>query len=161
MHIELNPPHGVAPLDLGMPLEEAVAACGTWGDVSVSRGVDGIPTLVADHPRFEVVAHLADGAGVTSVEVWRPRPKTRPESPEITVRFRGVDVFRPPAREVLSALASLGFTVEDRRTPRPRFPELALVFTREPHDGDPRDRDGLPLHFARVLVARAGYRGDD
>lgn len=160
MRIELNPPFGVAPLEIGMSLDEAVTACRVWGDVGVSRGMDEIPTLIADHPRFEVVARLGDGTGVTTIDVWRPRPATQPGGTEITVCCEGLDVFGTPARELLAALASLGRPVEDAHTARPLLPGLALVLVREPHEDDPMDTDGLPLRFARVRVARAGYRGD-
>ncbi|MFI6693902.1 hypothetical protein ACIBLA_19500 [Streptomyces sp. NPDC050433] len=159
MRIELNPPVGVGSLLIGMSLEDAVEACAVWGQVSVSRGSGDLPTVLAAHPRFQVVAHCEDGSSVTAVEVWQPAPSTRRDAPDIAVLFRGLDIFRTPARELLAQLAALGYRVANGESDRPSLPELTLGFTRDSGHEVPMEDDGLPLFFEAVLVARAGYYG--
>jgi hypothetical protein len=67
-------------------------------ELDPSHGITGFP-----------LGMPADDLKTAAAEVWIPRPG--PE--DITVRFRGIDVFRTPARELLGRLAAMGLTVLD------------------------------------------------
>ncbi|MER6737279.1 hypothetical protein [Streptomyces puniciscabiei] len=71
MDLVLDPPHGVAPLRLGMTLDEAIAAVSGWGgprvfrrrsSARVSWSLDGVG----------VQALLESSPTVTAIELWWP-----------------------------------------------------------------------------------------
>jgi hypothetical protein len=74
------------------------------------------------------------------------------------VRFRGVDVFRTPALELLDRLEGMGLAVV-RDALYPFVPHLSLGFTRVAGHDVPLDVDGEPLYFQSVLVGPADYYG--
>ncbi|MFF4343052.1 hypothetical protein ACFY00_24370 [Kitasatospora sp. NPDC001540] len=107
--------------------------------------------VLALHPQFETVFHLEDGRSLTSAEVWIPRP-----GPErITVRFRGVDVFRTPALHLLDRLEAMGLTVL-REPDHAYVPGLSLGLTRTTGHDVPLGTDGEPLYFQAVLTGPTG-----
>ncbi|MFD8377928.1 hypothetical protein ACFV2X_05010 [Streptomyces sp. NPDC059679] len=156
MDIELDPPHGITGFPLGMPADDLKAAAAELGRIKVSN--DGSAArfrsmkVLALHPQFEIVFHLEDGKTLGAAEVWIPRPG--PE--DITVRFRGIDVFRTPARELLGRLVAMGLTVLDE-TLYAYLPGLSLGFTRVAGHEVPLDTDGEPLYFQAVLTGPTGY----
>ncbi|MFF2779384.1 hypothetical protein ACFVU3_31365 [Streptomyces sp. NPDC058052] len=157
MQFVLDPPHGVAPVRLGMTLPETVAAVSAWGAPRVHR---------ADAVRpFDLVSTAYDGIGfqavlegdgrVTAVTLWGP---DEDEDPDVTVLWDGLDVFRTPAADLLAHAAGRGLAVADADPRAPYLPGLTLAFTRDTSQDVPRDATGLPLHFTSVLVAGEAYR---
>ena len=90
---------------------------------------------------------------LTASEVWIPRPG--PE--DITARFRGIDVFTTPARQLLEQIESMGFSVLHREPNHPLVLNLSLGFTRGAGHEVPLDTDGQPLYFQAVLVGPENY----
>jgi hypothetical protein len=157
MEIELDPPHGITGFPLGMPAEALKEhAAAALGQVKVqdegSADRFRYMKVLALHPQFEIVFHLEDGRTLRSAEVWAPRPG--PE--DITVRFRDIDVFRTPARELLDRLESTGLTVL-RETDYAYVPRLSLGFTRAAGHEVPLDADGEPRYFQAVLAGPTDY----
>lgn len=155
-NFELDPPNGITGFPLGTPADAVRAAAAELGEVSEVRdqddeGADRLEKILAEHPQFEIVFHIEDGKTLTAVEVWFPRPG--PE--EVTVRFRGIDVFRTPARELVKRLEGMGLTVLDDAVP-----QLSLGFTHDADDDIPEDADGEPLYFKAVLTGPADYYDD-
>lgn len=111
--------------------------------------------ILLSHEQFETVFHCEDGATLTAVEMWMPSPG--PE--EITVAFRGIDVFRTPAREVLRHVQDMGYEIDERDPFHPKVPHLTLGFTRDAGDEVPVDSDELPLYAQAVLVGPEDYYG--
>lgn len=157
MDIELDPPRGISGFQFGMPADQVKEAAATLGEIRVqdegsSHRFHPMKVL-ALHPQFEITFHLSDGKTLTAAEVWIPRPG--PE--EITVTFRGIDVFTTPARQLLEQIESMGFSVLHREPSHPLVPNLSLGFTREAGHEVPLDTDGQPLHFQAVLVGPENY----
>lgn len=159
MDIELNPPHGITGFPLGMPAADLKTAAAALGETVVTKEGQSSQfnymKVLLKHAQFEIVFHLEDGRTLGAAEVWIPRPG--PE--EITVRFRGVDVFTTPALDLLARLRDFGYPVEDAEELYPRVRNLTLGFTRTAGHEVPRAADGLPLYFQAVLVGPAAYYG--
>lgn len=178
MELYLDPPRGIvgnagnapgfAPnIALGAGHQEAVWAASAYGPTKVAPAgtitIAGTPfptpaKIVAMAPGFELVLILDDAVSVTAIEVWRPRdPHT-----DVTVRYDGLDVFRTPAVELLDLMRARGHRVEAEDEGVGAWaPDLALGFSRVAGHEVPRGGDGEPLYFESVLVAAAGYYGED
>lgn len=152
MHIELDPPRGITGFPFGMPAAEVKDAAAALGEITVrnegSAELFSSMTVLMLHPQFEIKFNLEDGKTLTGAEIWIPRPG--PE--EITVTFRGIDVFTTPAWELLGRIESMGFAVNQREPDHPLIPRLSLGFTRETSQEVPLDTDGEPLYFQAVYV---------
>lgn len=157
MEIELDPPNGITGFPLGMPAEALRAAAAELGRVKVSDegSADEFHHMkvVALHPQFEIVFHLEDGKTLTAAEVWIPRPG--PE--EITVCYRGMDVFRTPALQLVAHLEQTGLNVLHDEPSYWTVPRLSLGFTRAAGHEVPLDSDGEPLYFQAVLTGPTDY----
>ena len=159
MEIELNPPHGITGFTFGMPLDEVRRAAAAIGEVQILD--DGpsqawsVMRIDVVHPRFAVTFNIEDGKTLTSVEIWRPQPGPK----EVTVTWRGVDIFDTPADEVLDAIEAGGHQVEDRDNFNPEVPNLTLGFARDPSDDNPLNGDNMPTYFTSVLAAPTAYYG--
>ncbi|WP_030463591.1 hypothetical protein [Kitasatospora sp. NRRL B-11411] len=157
MEIELDPPNGITGFPLGMPAEDVKTAAARLGRVKVSN--EGSTStfrpmkVLALHPQFEIVFHFERGKVLHAAEVWIPQPG--PE--EITVRFRGVDVFRTPALQLLRQLEEMGLTVLHNEPSFWIVPGLSLGFTRTAGHEVPLDTDGEPLYFQAVLTGPTDY----
>jgi hypothetical protein len=147
MRLELEPPHGVDLLRLGMTADEARAALKQLGDVEPDRQ-DG---LYAHRPGgLGLTAHLGADARVNAIEVWRPQA-------DDTVHYQDVDVFGLPALEVVARLGRLATVHPDADDPSSHVaPDLLLSFWR-PFAGDDDPDDPQGYYFSSVLVARPGY----
>ncbi|MGK5730284.1 hypothetical protein [Streptomyces sp. URMC 124] len=155
MDIRLAPPHGVAPVQIGMSLGEARHMAATWGEVKVSGPFAHTSSVkvIAVNQDFQVVVHLEGGESVTAVEVWRSAGDA-----DVRVLLGELDVFRTPAREVLRRLAAQGYEIDVSEPEYPTVGGLTLAFTREAaHEVECDPEDGLPLYFESVLVADANY----
>ncbi|HWG24951.1 hypothetical protein [Actinospica sp.] len=157
MEIELSPPTGITGFPFGMPSPEVKEAAAALGSTRVRN--DGSAArfrkmkVLALHPQFEITFFLDDGKTLTAAEVWIPRPG--PE--QITVTFRGIDVFATPARELLTRIEAMGYEIDHREPLHPVVPGLSLGFTRDAGHEVPLDTDGSPLYFQAVLVAPEDY----
>ncbi|GAA2133224.1 hypothetical protein GCM10009760_09160 [Kitasatospora kazusensis] len=157
MDIELDPPNGITGFPLGMPAEAVKSAAAELGRTRVSN--EGSISkfrpmkVLALHPQFEIVFHIKDGKTLDAAEVWIPQPG--PE--EITVRFRGIDVFRTPALQLLEQLEAMGLTVLHDEPNYWTVPGLSLGFTRVAGHEVPLDTDGEPLYFQAILTGSTDY----
>ncbi|MEU8974482.1 hypothetical protein AB0D11_35330 [Streptomyces monashensis] len=153
MDLILDPPRGVAPLRLGMTLDEAVAAGAGWGEPRVVRrrgsalvswSVDGVG----------VQALLEGGPAVTAVELWWPGEG---RTSRTRVLLDGDDVFGTLAEDLFRRAAARGRPVDTSAPEYPVVPGVSLGFTRQTSQEVPRDADGLPLYVTSVLVAGRDY----
>ncbi|MFD8588032.1 hypothetical protein ACFV1B_00485 [Streptomyces sp. NPDC059637] len=157
MDIELDPPNGITGFPLGMSAQDVKAAAAQLGEVRVKN--EDAPDffhpmkVLTLHDQFEIVFTLRDGKALTSAEVWIPRPGAE----EITVRFRGIDVFRTPALQLVEQLEAMGLTVLHDEPSYWTVPRLSLGFTRVAGHEVPLDTDGEPLYFQAVLTASTDY----
>jgi hypothetical protein len=157
MDIELDPPTGITGFPFGMPSDQLKAAAEALGSITVrnegSAELFRSMTVLALHPQFEIKFSLDDGKTLTAAEVWIPR--LGPE--EITVRFRGIDVFTTPARDLLRQIETTGYEINYREQLHPIVPHLSLGFTRDAGHEVPLDTDGWPLYFQAVLAGPEDY----
>ena len=147
MHFDLDPPHGVGPLRLGMTLDETRAALITLGDLDGGEQT-GLwatrPSGLGFNPGFGSTGRL------DSVEI------TRPHALDV-VRYRDVDVFGLPALEVVERLRRHTHLAEDEDQEGCFTAADLLLALWRPFaaDDDPHDEQGY--HFSSVLLARPGY----
>ncbi|MGW7353122.1 hypothetical protein [Streptomyces sp. NPDC054784] len=157
MEIVLDPPHGITGFSTGMPAEEVKAAAAELGRVTVDNEGSAVRfrsmQVAALHPQFEIVFSLDDGQTLTSSEVWIPRPG--PD--EITVRFRGIDVFRTPALKLVAQLERMDLTILHTERSSWMVPHLSLGLWRNAGHEVPLDTDGEPLYFQAALVGPTDY----
>lgn len=162
MHIELDPPNGVTGFRFGMAAQEVKEAAAALGEVTVRD--DGVAKewthMAVDvaHPGVDITFNLEDGKTLTSVNIFRPRP--RPGAEEVIVTWRGIDVFATRAEEVLDAAEQAGYRIHDREFFFPLVPGLSLGFSRDPGGDDdfPMDEEtGVADFFLSVLTAPAAY----
>lgn len=157
MDIELDPSRGITGFPFGMPAAELKAAAAVLGRIQVqdegSADEFHHMTVLALHPQFEIKFALEDGKTVTAIEVWAPEPG--PE--DITVTFRGIDLFATPARQIMDQVETWGYTVYERDSDHPFVPHLSLGFTRVAGHEVPLDTDERPLYFQAVLVGPESY----
>ncbi|WP_042365335.1 hypothetical protein [Streptacidiphilus neutrinimicus] len=160
MEIDLDPPNGITGFPLGMPAENVKTAAAALGRVQVrnegSGRQFGYMKVTLLHEQFEIVFHLEDGKTLTAAEVWIPRPGPQ----DVTVRFRGIDVFRTPALALLDRLTAEGLTTRHDEPSYWTVPGLSLGLTRTAGHEVPLDTDGEPLYFQAVLVGPADYYDD-
>lgn len=157
MLIDLDPPHGITGFPLGMPTEELKEAAARLGRLTVhdegSTSRFRQMKVGAFHAQFEIIFHCADGKTLSAPEIWIPRPG----SEEITVTFRGIDVFRTPALELLDRIREMGHDVLEADGDYPLVPRLTLGFTRTAGHDVPMADDDKPLYMQAVLVGPADY----
>ncbi|MFF4157421.1 hypothetical protein [Streptomyces sp. NPDC001678] len=151
MDLVLDPPHGVAPIRLGMTYDEALAAV-TEAFGAPRQAREGLIAADLDGIGFQVLLEKRDR--VTAVELWWPG-EVRVSSTRVLLD--GDDVFTTPARDILRRAAARGWTVDDSEDEYPCVTGVSLGFTRMTSQEVPRDRDGLPLCSTSVLVADEDY----
>ncbi|MBR7828280.1 hypothetical protein KDK95_18345 [Actinospica sp. MGRD01-02] len=156
---EIDPPNGVAGFPFGMPMEELVAATTPLGHVRLEDLAQARPDLYAMlfvvRPSFTAIFACEDGYTLTAIELWAPNPDRGQD--RITVELLGIDVFNTPALELLDLLVARGYTLDDTDPDHPRFPELAIGFTRTRGHDVPLAPDGRPQYFQAVLAGPPGY----
>ncbi len=157
MDLELDPPNGITGFPLGMPTEEVKTAAARLGNVKVvnegSTAQFRPMKVTALHSQFEIVFHIKGAKTLQAAEVWIPRPG--PE--DIIIRFRGIDVFRTPALQLVEQLRAMGLNVLHTEPSHWVVPRLSLGLTRTAGHDVPLDTDGEPLHFQAVLVGPTDY----
>jgi hypothetical protein len=148
--IILDPPNGVPPVSMGMPFEAAVEAAACWGEVRVMGPVEHNPTVqiqaVADD--YDVIVVLRDQQTVNAVDISAPSDA----GPQVL--WRGIDVFRTPARQLLKLFSDSGYRIDDSNPEEPVVLDLTIAFNRWTSQEVPLDpEDGLPLYFTAALVS--------
>lgn len=172
MFIELDPPTGftaitentgntgITDFRFGMRAEEVKRAAAAIGEVTVMD--DGVAKkwthmrISAAHPQIVLFFHLEDGRTLTAVEVFRPQPG--PE--EITVTWRGIDVFATRAEDFFDRVEQAGYRVSDRDDFFPTVSGLTLGMSRDPAGDDEfpmNEETHVADYFLRVLAAPADY----
>ncbi|WP_433245943.1 hypothetical protein ACQPYK_44355 [Streptosporangium sp. CA-135522] len=158
MDLVLNPPYGVAPVQLGMTLDEAVAAVSPWGEPKVRTRRNRAPvTISTSCDGVGVQVLLETGALVTAVELWWPGEGKQTST---RVLLDGDDVFRTPAEEIFRRAAERGWNVDQTEIEYPFIPGVSLGFTRQTSQEVPRTSDGLPVLITSVLVGGEHYYND-
>jgi hypothetical protein len=155
---EISPPHGLVGFPPGMPLQELVAATTPLGHVRIDDPGQNRPNRYAKlhliRPTFAAIFACEDGLHLTAVELWAPAETS---NDRISVRLNGIDVFATPALEVIDRLTADGYTLDDTDPDHPRFPELAVGFTRTRGHQVPLAPDGRTEYVQAVLVGPPGY----
>ncbi|MFG2654191.1 hypothetical protein [Streptomyces sp. NPDC048425] len=156
MDLVLDPPRGVAPILLGMTLDEALAA------VPQARGEPRVPrrpsrnsataSWTLDH--VGVQALVEDGTQVTAIELWWPG-QDRVSSTRVLLD--GDAVFTTPAQELFARAAGRGWRVDTSQPEYPVIPGVSLGFTRQTSQEVARDAEGLPRRVTSVLVGAKDY----
>ncbi|WP_370415234.1 hypothetical protein [Streptomyces fradiae] len=151
MDFLLEPPHGVGPLRIGMPRDEADGALLSLREPSAVSASDQPGQHVFRPSGLMVSIHSMRGE-LLAVELGRPATAAD------RVLFRDVDVFGLPAREVVRRIRAYTPVVEDADDPDCfRAPDLLLGFWR-PYAAEEDEPDDEPGHFfSSVLLARPGY----
>ncbi|MEC4017150.1 hypothetical protein [Streptomyces sp. H27-D2] len=155
MDLVLDPPRGVAPVRLGMTLDETVAALSVWGKPRVLSRPN--QTLVnigisLDRVRFQVLLEKVNC--VTAIQLWWPG-----EGRESSTRvlLEGDDVFCTPARKIFRRAVARGWTVDQSEFDYPFIPGVSIGFTRQTAQEVPRYSDGSLMYLTSVLVGDEKY----
>ncbi|MFC8200400.1 hypothetical protein ACFWBR_34405 [Streptomyces sp. NPDC060006] len=160
MEIVLDPPHGVPPVRMGMAFEDAVEAAAAWGEVRVSGPFDHDPTVKIQSmgDGFDVLVILKDQKTVNAVDV----SCAEEEDSDLRVLYRGLDVFRTPARQLLKMFADEGYRIDETNPEEPVVLDLTIAFSRWTSQEVPLDpEDGLPLYFTAALVSNENPATDN
>ncbi|WP_344646932.1 hypothetical protein [Cryptosporangium japonicum] len=149
MEFDLDPPHGVGSLRLGMGVDGTRAALSVFGEVSGS-----LATGLWVHRRGGVSINpgFSPSGRLDAIELHGS-----PEQEFDVVRYRDVDVFGLPALDVAERLRR-HTTVRVEPDDEACFtaPDLVLAFWRPfAADDDPEDWPGY--HVNSVLLAAPGY----
>ena len=155
---EIGPPEGVAGFPFGISLDELIAAATPLGHVRLDDPGQARPGLYTKlhltRASFTGIFACEDGQSLSAVELWAP---TDAGGDRITVELDGIDVFACPALEIIERLTSRGHALDDTDPDYPRFPGLAIGFTRTRGHEVPLAADGRPEYFQAVLAGPAGY----
>ena len=150
MRLDLHPPTGVGPADIGVSLGEAEAALAALGDVVTPDPLRPRQRGFVPFQSGLSIALHGDGDGnVVAVEVYR--------SDDDSVLFDGTDVFRTSADEVIALLESRTRIRQEEDGRTVVAPELSMSLWRGTLPEFPGDEDGR--YFESALVAKAGYFG--
>ncbi|MGW1913189.1 hypothetical protein ACWCQS_21240 [Streptomyces sp. NPDC002076] len=155
MDLVLDPPRGVAPILLGMTLDEALVAMPDWAEPRVLRRPSrnsAKASWTLDHLGVKALAE--GGTQVTAIELWWPGEG---RTSTTRVLLEGDEVFTTPAEELFQRAAERGWTVDRSQPEYPVIPGVSLGFTRQTSQEVERDSDGLPRYVASVLVGSKDY----
>ncbi|MGJ5894674.1 hypothetical protein ACSCBZ_22350 [Streptomyces niveiscabiei] len=155
MDLVLDPPHGVAPILLGMTLDEALAAVSGWGEPRVLRRPSrnsAKASWTLDHVGVQALAE--GGTRITAIELWWPGEG---RTSTTRVLLDGDEVFTTPAADLFHRAAERGWTLDTSQPEYPVIPGVSLGFTRQTSQEIERDADGLPAYVTSVLVAGKDY----
>ncbi len=148
MQLDLLPPTGVGPVQIGAPLAEAESALALIDGYVVPDPLRPKRRGFATYISGLSIALHPDGAGsVMAIEVYG--------SDADTVRFDGVDVFRTPADEIIALLESRTQVQLEEEGRTVIAPDLPMSLWRGTLPDFPEDEDGR--YFESALIARPGY----
>ncbi|MFE3181805.1 hypothetical protein ACFXKR_13140 [Streptomyces violascens] len=150
MNFELVPPIGVGPLQIGMSRENANSALDSLRDAREVSAADQAGQHIFRPSGLMISIGCMHGR-LESVELGRPSARSD------VVRFRGIDVFGLPAREVVRRMAEVT-PIEPADDESASFvaPGLLLSFWR-PFEADDEPDEEQGYCFSSVLLARPGY----
>ncbi|MYX25447.1 hypothetical protein GTY75_01965 [Streptomyces sp. SID8381] len=156
MDLVLDPPRGVAPILLGMTLDEALAAVPEdWGEPRVLRRPSRNSAKASwnlDHVGVQALAE--GGTHVTAVELWWPGEG---RTSRTRVLLEGDEVFTTPVAVLFQRAGERGWRVDTSQPEYPVIPGVSLGFTRQTSQEVERDPDGLPTYVTSVLVGGKDY----
>ncbi|MFJ4818810.1 hypothetical protein [Streptomyces sp. NPDC088801] len=99
---------------------------------------------------YDIIVILKDQKTVNAVDISAPEE----EDSDLRVLWRGTDIFRTPAREVLKLLSDAGYRIDDSDPEEPVALDLTIAFNRWTSQEIPLDpEDGLALYFTAALVS--------
>lgn len=157
MDLVLDPPRGVAPILLGMTLDEVLATVPDWGEPRVLRRPgrnSAKASWTLDHVGVQA---LVEGVTlVTAIELWWPGEG---RTSSTRVLLHGDEVFTTPAVDLFRRATGRGWTVDTSQPEYPVIPGVSLGFTRQTSQEVERDADGLPRYVTSVLVGGEDYYG--
>ncbi|APA94845.1 hypothetical protein [Nocardia seriolae] len=151
MELYLAPPIGVAPLVLGMSVDQVMHSMEIWGSPELLPGPTNRVRVRNDVLDLDIFAHFNPDGLLSAIEIWRPENIYG----DTVVKFEGIDMFRETADSILAELQSRGYRIDDDDPYYPTFPDLTLGFNRE--GSDDADVNGLSPYFESVLIAASGY----
>jgi hypothetical protein len=145
----IDPPRGVGPIAIGMPLDQAEQALrAIVGFVPPTPGKRIAPGFAHYESEMSIAVEPDRSRNVRSIEVYRP-------SRDVNVLYRDISVFRIAADDVIRRISDIvRLEIEDDGL-RVLAPELLLSLSRDTLPEGPEDEDGR--YFEAVLVAVPGY----
>lgn len=147
MTLEVVPPEGVGPIRIGMTMDEAGAALAAIEGYLPESGSEGLTATYASGMSIEL--EPAPGGTLGAIQVYRPHAPLR-------VEYRGIDLLRTPAAQVVEELGALTELEEDEGGRSYVASDLLLSLWRPfVEDENPDEEQGH--YFQSVLVARPGY----
>ncbi|GAA2096446.1 hypothetical protein [Actinomadura alba] len=150
MILEATPPEGVGPVRIGMTIDAAEAALRTIPGYR-PPAEQGVPTRGTAHYEsgMSIEVETAPGGTVEAVQVHRPYGP-------VAVEYRGIDLLRTPAAQVVERLGALTELEEDEGGRGYTALGVLLALWRPfVEDENPDEEQGY--YFQSVLVARPGY----
>ncbi|MGV4988954.1 hypothetical protein ACVB8X_41155 [Streptomyces sp. NRAIS4] len=150
MDLDLAPPVGVGPLQIGMPQQAASAALDSLRELSSLSDSDRPGQHIFRPSGLMISIHCMQGQ-LKAIELGRPAAATD------RVMFRSLDVFSLPAREVVRLMREHTTVRADPEDPASFVaPDLLLSFWR-PFEADDEPEEEQGYYFSSVLVAQPGY----
>lgn len=150
MDFELDPPHGVGPLKIGMPRAEADSALALLRDLELVSASDS-PGRHIIRPSGLMISIGCMRDRLQAVEIHRP------QAPVDVVRFQGVDVLGLPARVVVERLRER-IAIEPSGDDPASFVAAGLTLSLwRPFEADDDPNEEQGYYFSTVLVAGPGY----
>jgi hypothetical protein len=150
MDLVLDPPYGVGPLRIGMARAEANAALEQLRDADAVSASD-VPGRHVIRPSGLVVSIGCMHERLQVVELHRP------ETGADTVRFRGIDVFSLPARQLIEQLREEIEIRQDDDDPASYCASELVLSLWRPFAADDEPDEAQGYYFSTVLVAAPGY----
>jgi hypothetical protein len=149
LDIVLDPPRGIGFIEIGMPFDLAIEALNRLpGKKPLRPGRREQPGLAHYDTGLSIGVGMLDAWIVNSIEIWRP-------SRDVTVMFRGIDVFAVPASDLIEQFRVIAAIEVHDGGQRVVAPDLLLALWRGVLPENPEDEDGR--YFQSVLVAKPGY----
>ncbi|MGW8884438.1 hypothetical protein [Streptomyces sp. NPDC055749] len=147
MTLEVVPPEGVGPVRIGMTMDEARAALAAIEGYVPATAPDSLTATYDSGMSIEL--EPAPGGTLGAIQVYRPYAPLR-------VEYRGIDLLRTPAAQVVEQLGALTELEEDEGGRSYVASDLLLSLWRPfVEDEDPDEEQGH--YFQSVLVAQPGY----
>lgn len=142
MDLVLDPPRGVAPIQLGMTARRGARRGPRLGRARVLRRPSrnsAKASWTLDH--VGVQALVEGGTHVTAIELWWPGEG---RTSSTRVLLHGDEVFTTPAVDLFRRAADRGWTVDTSQPEYPVIPGVSLGFTRQTSQEAERHADDLP-----------------
>ena len=151
MNIVLRPPEAAGPLLVGALGQDTVDTLRQLGHPQVlCRTPSSRPGWAVQRPSgLFVAAYFNAHDRVEALEIGRPSDR------HDAVTYHGLDVFTPPAADLVSQLRRHTTILEEEDGHALTAPDLLLSFWRSTTPQSPNDEEGR--FFESVLLAQPGY----